>query len=66
MIKRLIHYKGFFDLPKLTHTRDCFLAVYADRTEIKIPLREEIRTKPVVIYDKDYIRIVFNKIDELE
>lgn len=66
MLKRLMHHRGFFDLPKLTHTRDCFLAVYADRTEIKIPLREEIRTKPVVMYDKDYIRIIFNTVDGSE
>jgi hypothetical protein len=66
MLKRLIHHKGFSDLPKLTHTRDCFLAVYTDRTEIKIPIREEIKTKPVVIYDKNYIRIIFNTIDGLK
>ena len=63
MIRRLIYNKGLFDLPILTHTRDCRLAVYADRTEIKIPIREEVKTKPVVMYDKDHITIIFNKID---
>ena len=54
-------------LPLSTHTRDCRLARYADRVEIKIPLHDEkILDKPEVIVEKDYITIIFNKVDELE
>lgn len=51
----------------MSHTRDCWLAKYADRTEIKIPLNgEKIATKPVVIYDKDNITIIFSEVDGSE
>ena len=54
-------------LPLSSHTRDCWLARYVNRTEIKIPLQgEKILDKPEVIVDKDTITIVFNKVDELE
>lgn len=54
-------------LPLSTHIRDCCLSRYVNRTEIKVPLHsEKILDKPEVIVEKDYIRIVFNKIDELE
>jgi hypothetical protein len=63
MLKQLIHHKGFYNpIPLMSHTRDCWLAKYADRTEIKIPLHnEKIATKPVVIYDKDTITIIFSE-----
>lgn len=56
-----------FVLPLSTHTRDCCLLRYANRTEIKVPLHsEKILDKPEVIVEKDTITIVFNKVDELE
>jgi len=54
-------------LPLSSHTRDCWLGRYVNRTEIKIPLHDEkILDKPEVIVEKDYITIIFNKVDELE
>ena len=65
MLKQIIHHKGLYNpLPIMSHTRDCRLAKYADRTEIKIPLHnEKIDTKPVVIYDKDTLTIIFKEVD---
>lgn len=62
---KVINHKGLFDLlPLISHTRDCWVAKYTDYTEIKIPLQgEKVNTKPVVIYDKDYIKIIFKEVD---
>jgi len=58
------HYKKL-SLPLSSHTRDCWLASYADRVEIKIPLHnEKVEDKPVVVVDKDYMTIIFNRVDE--
>lgn len=54
-------------IPLVSQTRECWIARYVNRTEIKIPLQgEKILDKPEVIVDKDTITIVFNKVDELE
>lgn len=57
------HYKKL-SLPLSSHTRDCWVVRYNDRTEIKIPLHnEKVEDKPVIVYDKDYLTVIFNKID---
>ena len=68
MFRAVVQRKGFYDFLALsTHTRDCCLFRYTNRTEIKIPLHgEKILDKPEVIVEKDYITIIFNKVDELE
>lgn len=66
--RTILNHKGFFNpTPIMSHTRNCWLAKYADRTEIKIPLHyEKIATKPVVIYDKHHITIIFKEVDGSE
>lgn len=68
MLRTILNHKGLYNpIPIMSHTRDCWLAKYADRTEIKIPLNgEKIATKPVVIYDKDNITIIFSEVDGSE
>ena len=59
------HYKKL-SLPLSSHTRDCRLARYPDRVEIKIPLYNEmVNDKPIVVVDKDTITIIFNRVDGL-
>ena len=68
MLRTILNHKVLYKpIPIMSHTRDCWLAKYADRTEIKIPLNgEKIATKPVVIYDKDNITIIFSEVDGSE
>ena len=67
MFRAVIHHKSWYSPILSSHTRDCWVARYADKTIVKIPLHDEkILDKPEVIVDKDYITIIFNKVDELE
>jgi len=42
-----------------SHTRDCSVMTYKNHVEIKIPLYEKVVSKPIISYNKDYIKIVW-------
>jgi hypothetical protein len=67
MFRAAVNHFKMLSLPLSSHTRDCWFGRYADKTIVKIPLHnEKILDKPEVIVEKDYITIIFNKVDELE
>jgi hypothetical protein len=58
VIKRIICNKGFYNsFPIGSHTRDCHILYYKDKTQIKIPLHEIVESKPVITYNKEYMKI---------
>jgi len=58
VVKRLICNNRFNNSSAWgSHTRNCHILYYKDKTEIKIPLHEKVTSKPVITYNKDYMKI---------